>query len=41
MSTVSIRYLIDDIPAALKFYTTHFGLRHRAGRQPGVRIGQP
>jgi predicted enzyme related to lactoylglutathione lyase len=25
MSTVSIRYMIDDIPAAIKFYTTHFG----------------
>ena len=23
MSTVSIRYMIDDVPAALKFYTTH------------------
>ncbi len=25
MSTVSIRYMIDDVPAALKFYTTHLG----------------
>lgn len=23
MSTVSIRYMIDDVPAAIKFYTTH------------------
>jgi predicted enzyme related to lactoylglutathione lyase len=25
MSTVSIRYMIDDVPAALMFYTTHLG----------------
>lgn len=25
MSKVSIRYMIDDIPAAVKFYTTHLG----------------
>ena len=25
MSTVSIRYMIDDVPAALEFYTTHLG----------------
>ena len=25
MSTVSIRYMIDDVPAATKFYTTHLG----------------
>jgi predicted enzyme related to lactoylglutathione lyase len=25
MSTVSIRYMIDDVPAAIKFYTKHFG----------------
>jgi catechol 2,3-dioxygenase-like lactoylglutathione lyase family enzyme len=25
MSTISIRYMIDDVPAALKFYTTHLG----------------
>ena len=25
MSTVSIRYMIDDVPAALTFYTTHLG----------------
>jgi len=25
MSTVSIRYMIDDVPAAIKFYTTHLG----------------
>ena len=25
MSTVSIRYMIDDVPAALNFYTTYLG----------------
>jgi len=25
MSRVSIRYMIDDVPAAVKFYTTHLG----------------
>jgi predicted enzyme related to lactoylglutathione lyase len=25
VSTVSIRYMIDDVPAAVKFYTTHLG----------------
>lgn len=25
MSTVSIRYMIDDVPTALQFYTTHLG----------------
>jgi catechol 2,3-dioxygenase-like lactoylglutathione lyase family enzyme len=25
MSTVSIRYMIDDVPVAIEFYTTHLG----------------
>jgi catechol 2,3-dioxygenase-like lactoylglutathione lyase family enzyme len=25
MSKVSIRYMIDDVPAAVEFYTTHLG----------------
>ena len=25
MSRVSVRYMIDDVPAALTFYTTHLG----------------
>ncbi len=25
MSTISIRYMIDDVPAAIRFYTTHLG----------------
>lgn len=24
-STVSVRYLVDDVPAAIDFYTTHLG----------------
>ena len=26
-SKVSIRYMIDDVPAAIEFYTTHLGCR--------------
>ena len=25
MSTISIRYMIDDVPAAVRFYTAHLG----------------
>src|SRR6266511_2821853 len=25
VSSVSVRYMIDDVPAAVKFYTTHLG----------------
>jgi predicted enzyme related to lactoylglutathione lyase len=25
MSTISIRYMIDDVPAAIQFYTSHLG----------------
>jgi predicted enzyme related to lactoylglutathione lyase len=25
MSTISIRYMIDDVPAAIRFYTTYLG----------------
>lgn len=25
VTTVSVRYMIDDVPAAVKFYTTHLG----------------
>jgi len=25
MSTVSVRYMIDDVPAAIQFYTTYLG----------------
>lgn len=25
VSTISVRYMIDDVPAAVKFYTTHLG----------------
>jgi catechol 2,3-dioxygenase-like lactoylglutathione lyase family enzyme len=25
MSTISIRYMIDDVPAAIEFYTAHLG----------------
>lgn len=46
MSTVSIRYMIDDVPAAIKFYTTYLGfeLEHDASpafasvSRDGVRL---
>jgi catechol 2,3-dioxygenase-like lactoylglutathione lyase family enzyme len=25
MSTISVRYMIDDVPIAIRFYTTHLG----------------
>ena len=25
MTTVNVRYMVDDVPAAVAFYTTHFG----------------
>jgi catechol 2,3-dioxygenase-like lactoylglutathione lyase family enzyme len=32
MASVSVRYIIDDVPAAIRFYTTHLGfvLEHDA-----------
>ncbi|HEY7139997.1 MAG TPA: VOC family protein [Methylomirabilota bacterium] len=27
MSTVNVRYMVDDIDAAIAFYTTHFGFK--------------
>ncbi len=27
MAEVSVRYMIDDVPAAIAFYTTHLGFR--------------
>ena len=38
MSTVSVRYIIDDVPAAMRFYTTLLG--SGAGRLPRLRIGR-
>ena len=46
MSTVSIRYMIDDVPLAIKFYSTHLGfeLEHDASpafasvTRDGVRL---
>ena len=34
MSTVSIRYMIDDVPAAIKFYTTHLGFEVKQDASP-------
>ena len=46
MSSVSVRYIIDDVPAAIDFYTTHLGftLEHDASpafasvTRDGVRL---
>lgn len=46
MSRVSVRYMIDDVPAAIDFYTTHLGfeLEHDASpafasvSRDGVRL---
>jgi hypothetical protein len=32
MSDVSVRYMIDDVPVAVKFYTTVLGFTLGAGR---------
>src|SRR5262249_3614964 len=34
MSTVSIRYMIDDVPVAIKFYTTHLGFELEQDSSP-------
>src|SRR5262245_50423569 len=34
MSTVSIRYIIDEVPAAIKFYTTHLGFELETDASP-------
>src|SRR5690349_23918279 len=46
MSCISVRYMIDDVPAAIEFYTTHLGfaLEHDASpafasvTRDGVRL---
>lgn len=34
MSKVSIRYMIDDVPAAISFYTTHLGFELQFDASP-------
>lgn len=34
MSKVSIRYMIDDVPAAIAFYTTHLGFELQFDASP-------
>src|SRR3954462_2930513 len=36
MSTVSIRYMIDDVPAAIEFYTTHLGFALQLDASPAL-----
>lgn len=33
-NTVSIRYMVDDVPAAVAFYTTHLGFTNGAVTSP-------
>ena len=33
-STVNVRYMVDDIEAAIAFYTTHFGFKLRSSAAP-------
>lgn len=33
-STVNIRYMVDDVEAAIAFYTTHFGFTLRSNAAP-------
>jgi catechol 2,3-dioxygenase-like lactoylglutathione lyase family enzyme len=33
-STVNVRYLVDDVQAAIDFYTTHFGFTVRTAQLP-------
>ena len=32
--TVNVRYMVDDVPAAIAFYTTHFGFAVRTDFAP-------
>ena len=32
--TVNVRYMVDDVPAAIAFYTTHFGFTVRTDFAP-------
>ena len=34
-NTVNVRYLVDDVQAALDFYTTHLGFTLRTAHLPG------
>ena len=33
-STVNVRYMVDDVDAAIAFYTTHFGFTLRSNAAP-------
>ena len=33
-STVNVRYMVDDVDAAIEFYTTHFGFRLLSNAAP-------
>ena len=35
--TVSVRYMVDDVDAAVAFYTTHFGFKLISNPAPALR----
>lgn len=38
MTDVSVRYIVEDVPAAVDFYTTHLDFTVRAAPAPGFAI---
>ena len=38
---VNVRYMVDDVEAAIGFYTTHFGFTRAHQRRAGVRRRRP
>jgi catechol 2,3-dioxygenase-like lactoylglutathione lyase family enzyme len=38
MSAVSVRYIVNDVPAAVKFYTAHLGFEVAMDRSPGFAM---
>ena len=37
----SVRYIVDDVPAAVDFYTTHLGVRLDPEKRTTVVDGRP
>ena len=41
MTTVNVRYMVDDVEAAIAFYTTHLGFHADFQNTPSVRLCCP